>query len=235
MSLSVYKFGGSSLANVENIGQVISIIEKADEKLIVVLSAMGGVTDELYFLADRYSKGKADTENLSVKDIITRYVNAANGLISDDDLRSEYFKLLDETQTELEALYSSIEVTGELTVRVKARIVSFGETLMANLMDRALKSRKLQSEFVDSKSIIKLSDEVDNFEPIESLGVENSKKILLPLLKSKNIIVVQGFIGATLDEKVMTLGRRFLIIQPHYMLLISMLTELFYIKKLMDL
>ena len=74
MGMSVYKFGGSSLANHENINQVISIIEKATDNVVVVLSAMGGVTDELYFLADRFSKGKTDTENLSVKDIITRYM-----------------------------------------------------------------------------------------------------------------------------------------------------------------
>ena len=52
---------------------MISIIENSEAKLVVVLSAMGGVTDELYFLAERYSKGKQGTENLSVADVINKY------------------------------------------------------------------------------------------------------------------------------------------------------------------
>ena len=207
MSLSVLKFGGSSLANLDNINQVISIIENSEAKLVVVLSAMGGVTDELYFLADRFSKGKTETDNLSVADVINKYAQAAKGLVTKKEELFSYLDYLEETKKELEALYSSIEVTAELTVRVKARIVSYGETMMAKLMNLALRSRSLSSCFVDSSEVISLSDENEGFEPIEDISVKNCKNKIVPKFKDHDIVVVQGFIGSTSDSKVMTLGR----------------------------
>ena len=107
----------------------------------------------------------------------------------------------DDTQKELEALYSSIEVTGELTIRVKARIVSFGETLMANLMDKSLKSRGLKSEFVDSKRLLNFQMKLMDSNQLEELGIENCNKLIKPLFDKVDIVVVQGFIGSTLDDK----------------------------------
>ena len=132
---------------------------------------------------------------------------AANDLIQDEKLLEEYLSILSVTRSDLESLYSSIAVTCELTIRVKARIVSYGETLMAVLMNSALKSRGQKSVFIDSKNLISLADELDNYEPIDKESIENCEKLIKPKLKDNDFIVVQGFLGSTPDGKVMTLGR----------------------------
>ena len=93
MSLSVLKFGGSSLSNLGNIKQVLSIIKNTEGQLFVVLSAMGGVTDELYFLADRFSKGKDSTEHIGVEDVLDKYSKAAAGLIDDQEVLGQLFRI----------------------------------------------------------------------------------------------------------------------------------------------
>ena len=103
---------------------------------------------------------------------------------------------------ELEALYASIEVTAELTVRV-SETVSLGETMMAKLMNLALRSESLSSCFGDSSQVISLSDENEGLNQLK-MTVSKTVKIKIVQFKDHNVVVVQGFIGSTSDSKVMT-------------------------------
>ena len=124
--MQVLKFGGTSVANADNINKVISIVHDAinKDKTIVVVSALGGVTDLLLDAALLAAEGKESyKEKLGVA--LDRHVACVQQLINGTG-RDQMLALVQRSFEEIEGLCSGLFLLGELTARSKDRISHYG-------------------------------------------------------------------------------------------------------------
>lgn len=199
------KFGGTSVADASNINKVIDIILEAKAKgdrVFVVVSALGGITDELIKLANLASIGDSEYERL-FKNICARHDQVTKELVN---LKSSESVLqeLNKKYKELEEILKNIFSTGELSLSYLDSVMSFGEQLSSYIISEAIKSRDVLCEFVDSREIIKTDDNFGS----ANVDIETSYKLISECLKNKeNIVVMGGFIASTKNGLTTTLSR----------------------------
>ena len=140
--MKVLKFGGTSVGSAENINKVISILDQQSKnsKIIVVVSAVGGITDQLLEAANL-----ACNKNLDFKDaynaIWSRHNKVIEGLFAysenDKSLQKDHEQLHDlisEKLKELSNLLDGIYLINELSPKTRDKLLSFGETLSSNIL-----------------------------------------------------------------------------------------------------
>ena len=132
--MQVLKFGGSSVANAVHISKCIQIIQKAIEKdkTIVVVSALGGITDSLLHCAVAASTGD-ETYMDSLKAIEQRHLDTVRELIPVTS-QSSILSMVKKTCNELEDIFKGIFLLRELSARTKDHVVSFGELLSSRII-----------------------------------------------------------------------------------------------------
>ncbi|MBD3309981.1 lysine-sensitive aspartokinase 3 [Candidatus Woesearchaeota archaeon] len=186
------KFGGSSVGSPERIREVARIIgSRLERKPIVVVSAVGGVTDMLISAAQKAaSEGKADTAELRKKheDIITE-LGLDRAIISELD--------------SLDELLSGIAQLGELSPRIMDKVQSFGERCSSKILAACLEKQGIGSRAFDAYDAGMITD--DNFGNAEPLPEVFEK--LGALSESPVVPVVTGFIGKDREGRITTLGR----------------------------
>ena len=138
--MNVIKFGGTSVANAQNIQRSINITKQKSEKepVIVVVSALGGVTDLLLNAATLASE-KQDTYKEIVQSIETRHLDTVKKLIPVAG-QSAVLSHVKRELNRLETLLDGCSLLGELSERTKDLIVSFGEMLSSYIISEALKA-----------------------------------------------------------------------------------------------
>lgn len=194
----IAKFGGTSVANAHRIKTIYKLI-KADieRRPVVVVSAVGGVTDLLISLPD--SKNKQQI----LSQIKRKHLGIVNSLFS-GQRKEETLEYLEEKINEIE---NCKQARGENSKAWADRLVSFGEVISSYIIAAYFNERGTVAQQVISSKLI-VTD--DNFGRAEFLPIPTEKKIkriLLPLLKHKVVPIVTGFIGATRDGRITTLGR----------------------------
>ena len=125
--MQVLKFGGSSVANAENISKVISIVEASVKKsrTIVVVSALGGITDKLIHCATLAAAGD-ETYKQEVKEIELRHLEAVRKLVPVNN-QSSVLSLVMKLCNEIEDICNGVFLLNELSLRTRDRIISYGE------------------------------------------------------------------------------------------------------------
>lgn len=210
MTTLVMKFGGTSVGNPDAMRQVAALIQHYAPKwdgLVVVVSAMSGVTDMLIRCADSAVQGNLGaSEDLIVK-LKIRHFDTINSLFSDNGDRETLQKLMETCIVELSAYTRSIHVLGEVTPRGMDTITSLGERMSARIMAAVLRRSGVPSEAVDASNLIVTDDTFQNAMPLfretrDKVGIH-----LGPMLAQGVVPVVTGFIGATSDGITTTLGR----------------------------
>lgn len=139
--MQVLKFGGTSVANAENIGKVAAVVSNAaqKERTVVVVSALGGVTDLLLQAGQLASEGQESyKEKLAL--VEQRHLDTVKQLIPVAQ-QSQLLSLVKKTCNDLEDLCNGIFLLGELTSRSKDRIASYGEWLSSQIISAALQTR----------------------------------------------------------------------------------------------
>ncbi len=203
--MRMLKFGGSSVGTPERISSVIDILSEYRQKKIrfaVVSSAFQGVTDSLISI----SKKAVNRDYTYRKDFVhlkELHFRAVDFLISDknrDELRLKVNLLLNE----LEEILHGIFLVKELTLRTLDFVMSFGERLSCTIIAGAMNERGIESEFLDSRTIIKTDD---NFGSARVNFEATDKNIAEHFAKHKKIQVVTGFVGSTDKNETTTLGR----------------------------
>jgi len=192
----VMKFGGTSLANSERIKNLTEIIKsRIEKKPIVVVSAVGGITNLLIESAEESSKGI--NPNSKVEEIIKIHKK----IISELNLNEE---LLLEDFVKLHDILNGVYLIRELSPRSLDLISSFGEMFSSKIVSEYLNSQKINSkQFSGGEIGIITNDEFTNAEILEET-YENIKSKLLNL----NIIpVITGFIAENKEGEITTLGR----------------------------
>jgi aspartate kinase len=210
MTTLTMKFGGTSVGNAEAHSQAASIVleQKEDwEHLVVVVSAMSGVTSALTVGAETAASGDDQTFRTIVADLRVRHYRAVDELLDPDGERAQLLAMVDEYLDEFAMFCHSVYVLGEVTPRAMDAITSLGERINARILAAVLRQQGASSEGVDATEVIVTDDKHQNAVPLMDLTRERVASRLAPLLEAGKIPIVTGFIGATEDGVTTTLGR----------------------------
>src|SRR5688500_11366367 len=152
--MQVLKFGGSSVANAENINKVIAIVQESSkkDKTVLVVSALGGVTDLLLSAARLASIGdESYAEQLSV--IEKRHLTAVQELLP-VARQSSVLSAEKKQCNEIEDICSGIFLICELSAASKDRVVSFGELMSSRIISAKLNAEGIDNVWKDSRELI---------------------------------------------------------------------------------
>ncbi len=210
MATLVMKFGGTSVGSPEAISQAVEIVNLSSQewdRLVVVVSAMRGVTDMLIQSAERAANGDEASYQSFIGELQTRHQVVIDELLSDDGERVELSALIDEYIGELSAYCRSIHVLGEVTPRGMDTITSLGERMNARVVAAALREDGLNVQAIDATELIVTDTTFQNAIPMKDATRIKIRARLDPLLQEKVVPVVTGFISATETGITTTLGR----------------------------
>jgi aspartate kinase len=204
------KFGGTSVGTEAAMRQVVQIIVAARQdwpRLVVVTSALSGVTDLLIRSATHAAYGDMTTFNQAATELSERHLNMVNLLVTDpsrqDQARQEIYRLL----ADFNNLCQAIHVLGEATPRALDAVTSLGERMSVRILAAAMEDSRLPAQLVEATRLILTDDRFQNALPDMPATTRLSSQVLSPILESGLIPVVTGFIGATPEGLVTTLGR----------------------------
>jgi aspartokinase/homoserine dehydrogenase 1 len=205
----IHKFGGASLADAAAITHAVEIIRARAESapVVVVLSAMAGVTDALLDIAARAAAGDETHARTAAAALRDRHVAAARAILPAGTRRDEMVETIERSLAELEQVTTGLAILGELPPRTVDYLAARGERLSARLVAAALTQAGARAAYVDAVDVIKTDGSFGQAAP-DVRGTERAaRRVLRPLLSKGVIPVVPGFIGSTSDGHVATLGR----------------------------
>lgn len=202
--MKVLKFGGTSVANAHNITLVKDIVSKTgSDKTVVVVSALGGITDLLLNTAslaalhdDSYKSFLMEVEN--------RHLSTIKDLIS---IKSQS-KVLSKVKSELNSLETLLEgafLIGEITPKLSDRIVSYGELLSSYIISEYFYEAGLDVAYIDSRDLIKTNNV--NGKATVNFALTNSLCEEFIAKTPNKVIVLAGFIASAENGDSTTLGR----------------------------
>ncbi|RDI57397.1 bifunctional aspartate kinase/homoserine dehydrogenase I [Flavobacterium glaciei] len=203
--MKVLKFGGTSVANAQNIKLVLDIvINKAkEEKLIVVVSAFSKITDLLQLASQKAAAGDESFKDI-LAEIEKKHLDALKELIpvsSQSSLLSHIKRIVNHLETLLDGCY----LLGELSSRTSDTILSFGELLSSYIIAEALKQNLVNSSYKDSRELIKTNNHFGK--AVVNFDVSNELIVDYFASNENQVVVMPGFIAASLDGINTTLGR----------------------------
>ena len=199
--MKVLKFGGTSVGSKESILSLKHIVEEQPEKVIVVVSALGGITDQLINTSKMALNGDEEYRK-QFEQIVERHHKMVNDVITDEEKRNKLMPLLNSLLDELKSIYYGVYLIGDLSEKTQAAIVSYGERLsshiVATLIDGAVR--------VDARQMIKTEEKHGKHVLDSELSTRLVRStIQLPLQQT---IIVPGFISADKDsDETTNLGR----------------------------
>lgn len=154
--MKVLKFGGTSVGTVDSLRNVKAIVEGNTEPLIVVVSALGGITDQLINTARQAASADASHVE-SYSKIVERHHRVIEGIVP-EVRRPEVLAVTDKLLEELGNIYRGVSLIKDLSDRTLDIIVSYGErissVIVANIIDGAVHRDSLSFIRTDRKSVV---------------------------------------------------------------------------------
>jgi bifunctional aspartokinase / homoserine dehydrogenase 1 len=203
--MQVLKFGGTSVANAENISKAIEIIRRAlpRGRTVVVASALGGVTDSLLECGAEAARADESYKD-RLQELAQRHLETVRSLIPIAE-QSATLSLVKKKCNEIEDICNGIFLLGELSPRTKDRIVSYGELLSSQILSAKLSSLGVPNRWIDARELIQ-TDSQYGFALVD--GVATTERIQVRLARlQESLIIVPGFIAADAQGSTTTLGR----------------------------
>ena len=148
--MKVLKFGGTSVGSVESILSLKNIVERETQPVIVVVSALGGITDKLIATSRLALKGDEEYKR-EFDAIVARHHTMVNTIISDTTERTRLLNVVDGLLEELRSIYYGVYLIRDLSPKTSAAIVSYGERLSSNIVASLVNG----AEWKDSREFIK--------------------------------------------------------------------------------
>ena len=204
--MKVLKFGGSSVANTENIKEVVSIVkkqyQKIDKNLTIVVSAQSGITDLLSSLCEiiplNFEKCAAIISEIETRHLIT--VKNCIPISNQSSILAEIMAICNE----LLNITKGASLVGEITLKTRDLILSFGERLSAYTISKILQLDIPNSNYTDARQIIKTNSDFGH----AIVDFELSNKLIQEYYShNKGLNVVTGFIASNQQGNTTTLGR----------------------------
>lgn len=187
--MKVLKFGGTSVGSVKSILSLKRIVEKEakHQKVIVVVSALGGITDQLIKASQLALKGD-DNWKQEYEKIVQRHHKMIDTIITDTYDREKLFYTVDTLLEQLHPIYYGVYLIHDLGEKTKNTIVSYGERLSSNIVATLIKG----SKWYDARSFIKTEEKNSK----RSLDSELTYDLVrLAFQTIPRIAVVPGFIA----------------------------------------
>ena len=202
MQLKVFKFGGASVKDAEGFINVGKILQKyKDDKIVIVVSAMGKTTNALEEVVKSYYAGDGKAAEL-LENIKNNHFQLISQLIP---VSAEIMDDINDTFVEIDWILE--ESPHDDYDYAYDQIVSIGELLSSKILAHYLHYMKISSTWLDIRDVI-LTDNTYRDARIQWESTQtNAKNKIEPLLKSANHVVTQGFIGSTSENFTTTLGR----------------------------
>jgi aspartate kinase len=203
-----FKFGGSSLLGASRMRHAAGLVRAATRasSVTVVVSAMKGVTDHLLSIAHALAEGKLAHARREAELVLHLHLDVLHDLqlIDDDDLRvRRELRLLGCDLLHEVPAHGSVTAGAELF----DRLASFGERFSARLFAAALEKSGVLAVPVTSSDFVLTCDTFRDAQPHLEQTKQRGRDVLVPLLEAGVVAVVTGFIGATPDGRITTLGR----------------------------
>jgi aspartate kinase len=211
MKTIILKFGGTSVATGKKIGHVADLVSESAEKgdkIVVVVSALDGTTDELYEAAERAKEGNEASVREFKLGILKQHSEAVSNAIHSIHIRKEVEQIIEKTIDELEKVLIGISYVGEITPKSRDYVLSFGERLSAPIVWGAIRDKQIESRWFTGKDAGIVTD--SNFgeaSPLMNVTIHELKERIGPLLEEKIVPVITGYIAATQDGVITTIGR----------------------------
>lgn len=203
--MQVLKFGGSSVANAENILKVCTIVKDraSKDRTIVVVSALGGITDLLLRSASLAAAGNESYREVLLT-IEIRHIDAVKELIP-LNAQSQLLSLVKKTCNELDDICNGIFLLGELTNRSKDRLTSYGEWLSSKIIHEKLVQDGFACNWVDMRKLIITNEDYTGAQVNFPVTDKNIREYFIQ--PENSLFVCPGFIASTNTGIVTTLGR----------------------------
>ncbi len=205
------KFGGSSVATGQKIRQVANLIidNKSDDcGIIVVVSALEGITNQLIQAAEEAKKGNRQYVSKFKLELVERHLSTLKEAIKNKQHEKDATEVVKERITELEQILTGIVYVGELTPKSRDTVIAYGEKLSAPIVCGALKDLGINSQHLTGGEAGIVTD--NNFGEaglLMNVTKFQLTKNLEPLLNKGIIPVLTGFIAATQNGETTTVGR----------------------------
>ncbi|HUI83366.1 MAG TPA: lysine-sensitive aspartokinase 3 [Candidatus Binatia bacterium] len=202
----VMKFGGTSVEDERAIERVSRIVlARLEERPVVVVSAMAGVTDSLLAMARAAASGRIQEALKLLRGVRRRHLGILDSLAngSAEPVRQELLALLES----LEEMLRGVSALAELTPRTTDHILCTGELLSSRIVSAAFAVRGMNPALADARECIVTDGNHTNAVPLFDWTNERVRRRLQPLLLAGRVPVLGGFIAATIDGVPATLGR----------------------------
>jgi aspartokinase/homoserine dehydrogenase 1 len=207
--LQVMKFGGTSVGDASCIRRSAQIVANASReyRVTAVVSAMSGVTNRLIDAAHQARRGDREAGKSLADALRRQHFEALAALVADETVRQRVECRVEEILAEGSRLYEGTALLRELTPRTLDAISSLGERLCAPVFSAALAAIGVASIPVEATELIVTDSYHGGAEPRSDATRQRSQARINPLLQGGQVPVVTGFVGATADGILTTLGR----------------------------
>ena len=148
--MKVLKFGGTSVGSVESILSLKNIVEHQSQDVIVVVSALGGITDKLIATSKLAVKGD-EAYRGEFEAMVERHHTMIATIITDEEKRTKLLATVDSLLDQLRSIYYGVFLIRDISPKTSAAIVSYGERLSSNIVATLIEG----AEWKDSRSFIK--------------------------------------------------------------------------------
>ena len=205
--MKVMKFGGTSVGSVESILSLKRIVEAEKEQVIVVVSALGGITDRLITTSQLALQGN-ETWKDEFEAIWQRHHDMVDAIIADGDRRATLLSTLDELFEQLRSIYFGVFLIHDLSPKTQAAIVSYGERLSSHIVATLIDGGKRFNSRDFIKTVRKQGKHILDAELTNRLVCEAFSELCGDTTAGMTIPVVPGFISKDRDTGETTnLGR----------------------------
>lgn len=201
----VLKFGGSSVSDAANMRKTMEVVRERMHRgrAVVVVSAMGGVTDALIQCGEKAAEGSGAYLDGLVS-VEERHLNAVTELVPPQK-RSATLSLVKRLCNELEDAFKGVHLLGELSARTRDRILCYGELLSSSILSAAFNAHGMEAEWVDARQVIR----TDSAHGRANVDTEATEKAMRRRFKGTKtaLTVMPGFIASDAQSASTTLGR----------------------------
>ena len=205
--LEVWKFGGASLASAEQIHKAAALIAKHQGPLVIVPSALAGITDLLLEGARLALQGKRDEVIKLAASFLKRHRDVVRAILPAGPARRRLFATVDAAAREYRELCIAIGLLDHLAPRASDRLVSRGERMSAQILTAALVKAGRRAVYIDALDVVETDEHHGAAAPNLAGTTRRARSVLRPRLVAGTITVVPGFIGRAPDGSVTTMGR----------------------------
>lgn len=201
--MKVLKFGGTSVGSIESILSLKSIVESETQPVIVVVSALGGITDKLIAISQQALTGDEQYKE-EFENIIKRHHHMVENIIKDETAKKALLGTLNDLFDQLRSIYYGVFLIHDLSAKTQATIVSYGERLSSHIVGTLIKNGKR----MNSRDFIKTINKQGKHTLDTKLTNQLVKDTFATIDFNTTVPVVPGFISRDRDTNETTnLGR----------------------------